>query len=203
MPDIASLVPKAPLPDDNLSSIRLPIVDIGPYLDPSSSTEARKATASSIDKACREFGFLYVTGHGIPKQRLDDLLELGHKFFALSQDAKDSIHIAKSMDGVRGYQKIGENVTYAKRDQQEAIDIYPEPETPTTDQLNGSQLWPSEDMVPGLKAAVLEHSETMKKIGLAFMQAMSDAFGHEDVWKQLSEDNYWSVFPWTLNNADM
>ena len=193
MPDIDSLVPKTAQPDDNLSSIRLPIVDIGPYLDPSASADARRATAGAVDKACREFGFLYVTGHGIAKERLDSMLELGHKFFALPQDVKDSIHISKSMAGVRGYQKIGENVTYAKRDQQEAIDIYPEPATPTNDQLNGSQLWPTEDMVPGLKASVLEYAETMKKIGLAFMQAMSDAFGHEDVWRQLSEDNYWSV----------
>ena len=184
MPDIDML-------DQANSSLQLPVIDISPYLDPSSSPEARRISSATLDKACREFGFFYVTGHGIPTEYLDNLLTLGHTFFQLPQDVKDSIHISKAMDGVRGYQKIGENVTYAKRDQQEAIDIYPEPAQPTTEQLNGSQLWPEEKHVPGLQATVLDYVERMKVVGLAFMRAMSDAFGHGDVWRQLMDDNYW------------
>ena len=62
---------------------------------------------------------------------------------------------------MRGYQRIGENVTYAKRDQQEALDIYPEPENPSSEQLEGSQQWPSEEDMPGYKATLLEYSEKM------------------------------------------
>jgi isopenicillin N synthase-like dioxygenase len=64
-------------------------------------------------------GFFYVTGHGLPFEYLQSLLKRGHEFFELPQEKKDEIHIFKSMDRVRGYQRIGENVTYAKRDQQE------------------------------------------------------------------------------------
>ena len=60
-----------------------------------------------------------MTGHGLDITYLQSLLKLGHEFFQLPQETKDQIHIFKSQDGVRGYQKIGENVTYAKRDQQE------------------------------------------------------------------------------------
>lgn len=42
--------------DDHLSSARLPIVDIGPYLDESSTPEARLVTQKALDSACREFG---------------------------------------------------------------------------------------------------------------------------------------------------
>lgn len=68
-------------------------------------------------------GFFYVTGHGLDPEYLKSLLKLGHSFFELPEESKDSIHIFKSQDGVRGYQKIGENVTYAKRDQQEVSPI--------------------------------------------------------------------------------
>jgi len=64
-------------------------------------------------------GFFYVIGHGLDAEYLKSLLALGHKFFELPDDTKNSIHIFKSQDRVRGYQKLGENVTYAKRDQQE------------------------------------------------------------------------------------
>lgn len=136
-------------------------------------------------------GFFYVTGHGLEPAYLDSLLKRGHEFFELPEDKKNSIHIFKSQDGVRGYQKIGENVTYAKRDQQEALDIYPEPAHPTTDRLNGSQLWPSDDDVPGFKAAMLEYTAKMTRVGHAFMRAMCDALGHPEVFEALQEDNYW------------
>lgn len=70
-------------------------------------------------------GFFYVTGHGLDPEYLKSLLKMGHEFFELPQETKDAIHIFKSQDGVRGYQKIGENVTYAKRDQQEVVDKDP------------------------------------------------------------------------------
>lgn len=140
--------------DDHLSTARLPLVDISSYLDDNASLEARLATQKALDSACREFGelhkrmayfqerpayktgFFYTCGHGLDTDYLRSLLQLGHKFFELPQQKKESIHISKSMDKVRGWQKvgprpwwpavnladqyqIGENVTYAKRDQQE------------------------------------------------------------------------------------
>ncbi|ORY27119.1 hypothetical protein BCR39DRAFT_539328 [Naematelia encephala] len=189
MPDIEMLKDRSA--SGSVSTQRLPLVDISPYLQADSSAEARKLTSDTLDKACREFGFFYVTGHGLDAEYLQSLLKLGHKFFELPQQSKDSIHIFKSMDGVRGYQKLGENVTYAKRDQQEALDIYPEPEYPSTNRLEGSQLWPSDDDMPGFKATLLDYTEKMKKIGHGFMQAMADTLGHREIFDELQNDNYW------------
>lgn len=92
---------------------------------------------------------------------LRSLLELGHRFFQLPQATKDEMHIFRSQDGVRGYQKLGENVTYAKRDQQEAIDIYPKPAHPSSEKLEGSQLWPQEADLPGFQSTFLGYTERM------------------------------------------
>ncbi|ODO05312.1 hypothetical protein L198_02004 [Cryptococcus wingfieldii CBS 7118] len=189
MPDIESLKDRSAV--GSMSCERLPIIDISPYLDPTSSEASRKTTSQNLDSACRDFGFFYVTGHGLSPDYLKSLLTLGHQFFELPQEAKDSLHIFKSQDGVRGYQKLGENVTYAKRDQQEALDIYPEPENPTSDQLNGSQPWPADSDLPGFKTTLLEYTVKMSTIGHAFMRAMADALGHHPIFDELQKDNYW------------
>jgi hypothetical protein len=56
MPDISSLNNAADSVTDNMSTAQLPIIDISPYLDPSSSSESRQKTSTALDKACREFG---------------------------------------------------------------------------------------------------------------------------------------------------
>ncbi len=39
----------------------LPIIDVGAFRE----KRASAATAREIEKACREFGFFYATGHGV------------------------------------------------------------------------------------------------------------------------------------------
>jgi len=51
-------------------------------------------------------GFFYVTGHGLEPEYLKSLLQKGHQFFQLPQSTKEAIHIGKSMDKVRGWQKV-------------------------------------------------------------------------------------------------
>jgi isopenicillin N synthase-like dioxygenase len=120
MPDITSFNNSDSMPD-RISSARLPIVDISSYLCDGSSEIDRATTRRDLDAACRDFGgsfespayirliltgFFYVVGHGLDPEYLKSLLQLGHRFFDLPQDVKESIHISKSMDGVRGWQKV-------------------------------------------------------------------------------------------------
>ena len=43
----------------------LPIIDVGAFLE---KRAGAAATARAIEKACREFGFFYATGHGVGGQ---------------------------------------------------------------------------------------------------------------------------------------
>jgi hypothetical protein len=43
----------------------------------------------------------------------------------------------------------------------QAIDIYPEPANPSSEQLMGTQLWPAEEDLPGFKELVLDYTERM------------------------------------------
>ena len=51
-------------------SAGLPVIDVSPLAGDAPAT-ARAAVARQIQAACRERGFFYVTGHGVPA----DLLE--------------------------------------------------------------------------------------------------------------------------------
>jgi isopenicillin N synthase-like dioxygenase len=59
--------------------LRLPVIDVGPLVGPGSAA-ARARVAGQIQAACRERGFFYVTGHGVPAGLLDQLAEASAEF---------------------------------------------------------------------------------------------------------------------------
>ena len=168
----------------------LPIIDISPFLNPSSSPESLAKTSTAINHACTTFGFFYLTGHGIPESKLTQVISLARQFFALPQDQKDKIKRydaggKEGGDGARGYQGVGENVTMGKKDMHEAIDLYREWDhaaresgddgAGTWKMLNGSNLWPEEPAE--LKGVYEAYVEEVKGVGTALVRAMGQALG--------------------------
>lgn len=89
----------------------LPVIDFSPFLDPKSSPAAKKNTALEIDKACREVGFFYLSGHGIDAGLIEQMLENARTFFETATlEEKDSLGIKKVGDGIgdgsRGFQRV-------------------------------------------------------------------------------------------------
>ena len=85
----------------------LPVIDISPFVNTNSTAEARKEVALSIDRACTDFGFFYLTGYGIPQAKLEEVISLARQFFALPAEEKNKIkrHDAgghEGGDGARG-----------------------------------------------------------------------------------------------------
>lgn len=168
----------------------LPIIDISPFLDADSNPEARERVSTAINRACTDFGFFYLTGHGIPQPKLDQIISLARQFFALPTDQKNKIKRydaggPEGGDGARGYQGMGENVTQGKKDMHEAIDLYREWDHAqrkegergqgTWSTLNGSNRWPEEP--EQLKAVYLEYIDQLQGVGTALVRAMGQALG--------------------------
>lgn len=161
----------------------LPIIDISPYLS-SSKPGARQETAAKLNDACIQRGFFYLTGHGIPVDTSDRVLDLARTFFTQSSD--DEKAVIKRLDppegdGARGYQKIGENVTSGKRDWHEAVDLYQELDTSKNRGSKfpyGKNLWPRRP--EELKTVYEEYIEDVKRVGTAVVRAMGDALGLDD-----------------------
>ena len=78
---------------------RVPPVDISPFLN---GTQAdRDAVARRIDEACRDSGFLMVTGHGVSPELMAQYEQHLTAFFALPLDEKQRIGVTR--DSNRGY----------------------------------------------------------------------------------------------------
>ncbi|KAF2036815.1 Clavaminate synthase-like protein [Setomelanomma holmii] len=166
----------------------LPIIDISAFLDPEASGEARKVTAQAIYAACVNYGFFYLTGHGIPLDMLDEVISLAREFFALPLEEKNKIKRydaggPEGGDGARGYQGLGENVTGGLQDMQEAIDFYaPWPQGKKESgngkgggvkTLQGESLWPERPRE--LRDVYEGYIERVKEVGKACVHAMGVA----------------------------
>ncbi|KAH6633617.1 hypothetical protein C7974DRAFT_175454 [Boeremia exigua] len=194
----------------------LPIIDISPFLDPHSTASARQTTAKAIDAACINYGFFYLTGHGIPLSTLDAIISLAREFFALPLAEKNKIkrHDAGGPEGgdsARGYQGLGENVTGGLNDVQEAIDFYRPWDGPLEDgdggpgtrkTLQGPNLWPERPQA--LRGVYEEYIAQVTEVGRALVRAMGVALDlgpadanaaaedeDEDVFARHCDESFW------------
>lgn len=71
----------------------IPAIDISPYLDPSSSEEAKQAVIKQVEKACSTYGFLQVKGHGVPIETQNGMLESCKVLFNLPSEQKEALSL--------------------------------------------------------------------------------------------------------------
>ncbi|MGR5222361.1 isopenicillin N synthase family dioxygenase [Vibrio parahaemolyticus] len=81
----------------------LPIIDISTL----SGTDPKQwqEVITSIDNACRDKGFFYVVGHGIPAEQFAKVQTIADAFFALDQNEKQRINIKQSANH-RGWGQV-------------------------------------------------------------------------------------------------
>lgn len=190
-------------PPHQVKMIQLPIIDIAPFLQDATATNsavdlaaAKARCAKDMDAACRNFGFFYLTGHGIPAQDMTAILELTRSFF-LNTSEEDKLKISITADSVRGYQRLGQNVTQQRKDWHEAIDLYApvnrpdHPIHPLTSSplLKGENPYPS----PHFKSIVESYVSQCRVVGTACMRAMATALGcdNEQFFDTLTDDSFW------------
>jgi isopenicillin N synthase-like dioxygenase len=82
----------------------LPVLDVSGMF--SSDIEERKKFAAKLRDACMRVGFFYIENHRIPEKQVDDLFEVGKRFFALPFEEKMQIYIDNTPN-YRGYTPMG------------------------------------------------------------------------------------------------
>jgi len=91
----------------------VPVIDIG--------RADGAAARAAIDRACREWGFFQVVGHGLDPALIDRLFEVSHEFFAQTHAAKQAI--ARDADNPWGY--FDRELTKNRQDWKEIYDLGP------------------------------------------------------------------------------
>ena len=136
--------------------------------------------AEQIQVACRERGFFYVTGHGVPGGLLDELADASTEFFALP--AADKLEIAMERGGRawRGFFPVGAELTSGQPDLKEGL--YFGAELPGDDPrvlaglpLHGRNLFPRQ--VPRLRPLVLAYLDALTSVGQAVLAGVAQSLG--------------------------
>jgi isopenicillin N synthase-like dioxygenase len=81
----------APVVANANANANLPIIDLGPFLHPSTSTstaDQRLQTARDLVRACRDVGFVYIKNHGVPQDELDEAFRISKTFYDLPTEQK-------------------------------------------------------------------------------------------------------------------
>ncbi|XP_055959842.1 probable 2-oxoglutarate-dependent dioxygenase At3g50210 isoform X2 [Mercurialis annua] len=150
----------------------------------------------NLDRACRDAGFFYVKGHGIPDSLSKEVKMMTHKFFSLPYEEKAKIKITAAT-GYRGYQGIGENVTEGTRDLQEAIDCYTEM-TPGMygalgKPLEGCNQWPVDP--PNFKTLMEEYVALCTDLSRKILRGIALALGGaaDELEGEIAGDAFWAM----------
>eukprot|EP00927_Polykrikos_kofoidii_P072972 TRINITY_DN69058_c0_g1_i1.p1 TRINITY_DN69058_c0_g1~~TRINITY_DN69058_c0_g1_i1.p1 ORF type:complete len:403 (-),score=33.25 TRINITY_DN69058_c0_g1_i1:33-1241(-) len=171
-----------------------PIVDIDPFVERNRfSADARSHAAESLAAACEQTGFFYLVGHGVPVADMSAVHEMARAFFAQPDSIKEEISIASCVEGGRGYQRIGENITSGLRDWHEGIDFLAEPDEQSVDfalvdslvrvekhdgmrrLVHARNRWPRKP--DGFRSTMEAHFSRMDVLGRALMEATALTFG--------------------------
>jgi len=71
-----------------IDDAHIPIIDIAPLRDPSSSLESRKIVAKQIGDACEGIGFFIIVNHGVKQSIMDKVWNDTQEFFDLPLETK-------------------------------------------------------------------------------------------------------------------
>lgn len=113
----------------------IPVVDVGPLINPACTLSEKALVGKALDQACRDVGFFYVINHGLTDTITNGTLSTARSFFeSASPSQKERLALAPRTH-YRGYQSLGQNVTRYldtsgnpkfQRDWHEALDYYRE-----------------------------------------------------------------------------
>ena len=103
--------------------ISIPVVDFAGWTS-DASLEQRKAIAHKLIEACQTVGFVYITNHHLPPQRLAQAFDWSKKLFDLNLEQKMLAPHPSGFAVHRGYSWPGlEKVSNAMGDEDNTADL--------------------------------------------------------------------------------
>ena len=149
----------------------LPLLDLTDF---HAGGSRREDFLHKLKHAVRDIGFFYLSGHGIPEQQNQHILDIARQFFALPPESKRKVQMIHSPH-FRGYTYAGGELTLGQADWREQFDVMREApvvplhygERPWL-RLQGPNQWPAE--LPEMKAAVLDWQEKLTEVTLTLLR---------------------------------
>ena len=159
----------------------IPVIDISALS--SQNRDDWAGVIREIDHACREIGFLAITGHGISRQQLDSMFSLSQHFFEQPMAAKEAIEIANSSNhrgwGSHGAEQLDPSKpTDWKETFDMALDIHPEhPIVSQCPALYGPNQYGE---MPGFQQQMNQHYSLLMSVAKKMLSAMALALHQQE-----------------------
>ena len=158
----------------------IPIVDVAPLVH---GSEDRARVALELGRACREYGFFYVIGHGVDDSLVKKLEHASREFFDQPLATKLDIAMSRGGKAWRGYFPVGGELTSGRPDQKEGIYFGTElssdhPRVMAGTPMHGPNLFPIHP--PELRKLVLSYMDALTRLGHALMAGLSLSLGLEE-----------------------
>jgi isopenicillin N synthase-like dioxygenase len=144
----------------------IPVIDISPLVN--GSPAHAHTVAKALGSACREVGFFYVTGHGVPQALRARVFESSAAFFAGPASIREAASFS-GPGGNRGYIRLGGEALDPGKpaDVKEAFNIGLElepddPELVARAPFRDANLWPE---MPGFRDTMLDYFNRVWRLG--------------------------------------
>ena len=168
-----------------MTLLTVPVIDLTPYRSGSGKMDVVRA----VDRACREIGFLVISGHGVSADLIERTCDAGRAFFDLPLAEKQ--RVARPAPTIaRGYIGLEEESVGRSRDPSatagdlnESLMIGPVDDPGATFAAVAAphfaaNLWP--DRPAGLRAAWSDYYRAMGSLAQTLMRIFALALGREE-----------------------
>lgn len=164
----------------NQQTSQLPIINISRLFGDAGD---RQPVAEQIKHACCEFGFFYITGHGVDEALQKRLETLSRQFFAQPLETKMEIRMALGSRAWRGYFPVGDELTSGQPDLKEGIyfgaELGPDhPLVKAETPMHGANLFPANILL--FRETVLDYMAEMTRLGHTLMAGIALSLGLEE-----------------------
>jgi isopenicillin N synthase-like dioxygenase len=139
---------------------------------------------NDLRHAAREYGFFYLSDHGVDQSLIDSVLKLSRQFFLLPERDKLAIEMVNSRH-FRGYNRAGFEHTRGEPDWREQVDIGAERDplpitkgSPPWARLQGPNQWPS--ALPELRPVLLKYQAEATALAIRVLRAFAAALGQPE-----------------------
>lgn len=160
-----------------------------PVLDLSLAFDANTKPQFLVDlrHALINVGFLLLINyeqHGPSPKDFADIKQQSLDFFALPDAVKKGCEMIHSPHFL-GYTRLANEITAAKTDWREQIDLATELPSPNDDEplyrrIEGPNLWPDPEYIPDFRPVVTKYIERMTNLSMVFRKLVCEAIGLEE-----------------------
>ncbi|HEX3954266.1 MAG TPA: 2-oxoglutarate and iron-dependent oxygenase domain-containing protein [Stellaceae bacterium] len=172
-----------------MTLLSIPIIDIGPYR--TGDAAAKRLVAAAVDRACRDIGFLVISGHGIDPDLVEETRAAARNFFDLPLAEKMQVG-QPARDVTRGYIPVGgeavarsRGATAAAGDLNESFMIGPidpvDPAyatAPAAGRHFAANLWPERPVA--LRPAMTRYYQAMNELAQTLMHLFALGLGLDE-----------------------